>query len=1005
MLRTSLLAFFVVGFISPLHAEDWPLHRGNATRNGFTTDVLPKQLSLAWKHAATPPDSAWPRDNRMTFDRAHRVVVADGTVYFGSSADGKLYALDADTGKVKWMFYTEGPIRFAPAVWNDRIFVASDDGHLYCLKTDNGALIQKWQAGPTDQRVLGNNHLISRLPARGGPVIRDGIVYFAAGIWQSEGVHIHAINAKTGQTVWVNRDSGDIYMAQPHGGANAKSGVSAQGHLVVTDDFLLVPTGRAVPAVFDRRDGKFLYYHLQANTKRGGTPVMALDSIFLNGGMSFDLKTGSPMNSIGVGPVASYPKGFVQAVSNRLMAYSIVEKDSIDRKGKPIRVRTTELNWSAKEVAGGGALVVAGNFVVSAGGPVINTVDLNTHEVVWRAETKGNIFDLAIADGRLYASTDQGTIYCFADHTLGIRPKVNQKSESSPPTINNVAAAKAAKEILERIKITEGYCVDLGCGTGSLSLELAQRTNLRIYAVDDDLKNVAAARANLEAAGLYGTRVTVHHRKPAETRYPKYFANLIVSGRSVEGKISESARKEASRIQRPYGGVACFGKPGAMEISIRDGLAKSGSWTHQYSNAANTLCSADEIKGPLRVLWFRDIDLEMPSRHGRGHAPLFSEGRLFVEGLDALRGIDAYNGRVLWEFPLPGIQRAYNADHIVGTSGTGSNFCVSTKSVFVRTEDRCIRLDAGTGEKQATYEAPKQKNGNKGRWGYIAQHDGLLFGSLLNEKHIVRHAWRPADASMKELFTESQCLFAFDLKTGQLKWRYDAKHSIRNNALAIGDGRVFLIDRPLAANDRLDAAKRRGTASKPSTDPHPTGELICLNEKTGVRIWGNDKDIFGTMLAFSEKYDMLLMSYQSTRFKLPSEVGGRMAVFRATDGYRAWDKKVSYITRPLINDRTLVAQPAALDLLTGESQPFDIKSRSYGCGQLAGSKHLLLFRSATLGYVDLSRKAGVENFGGMRPGCWINALPVGNLVLIPDASAACNCSYQNRTWVALQGGE
>ena len=34
--------------------------------------------------------------------------------------------------------------------------------------------------------------------------------------------------------------------------------------------------------------------------------------------------------------------------------------------------------------------------------------------------------------------------------------------------------------------------------------------------------------------------------------------------------------------------------------------------------------------------------------------------------------------------------------------------------------------------------------------------------------------------------------------------------------------------------------------------------------------------------------------------------------------------------------------------------------KSYGCGQLSASRHLLLFRSATFGYYDLLRKAGVE---------------------------------------------
>jgi len=63
---------------------------------------------------------------------------------------------------------------------------------------------------------------------------------------------------------------------------------------------------------------------------------------------------------------------------------------------------------------------------------------------------------------------------------------------------------------------------------------------------------------------------------------------------------------------------------------------------------------------------------------------------------------------------------------------------------------------------------------------------------------------------------------------------------------------------------------------------------------------------------------------------------------------------------------------------------------------------MMLFRSATLGYLDLTRDAGVENYGGIRLGCWINAIPAGGLVLIPDGSAKCKCSYQMKAWFALQ---
>jgi len=83
-------------------------------------------------------------------------------------------------------------------------------------------------------------------------------------------------------------------------------------------------------------------------------------------------------------------------------------------------------------------------------------------------------------------------------------------------------------------------------------------------------------------------------------------------------------------------------------------------------------------------------------------------------------------------------------------------------------------------------------------------------------------------------------------------------------------------------------------------------------------------------------------------------------------------------------------------------QPFEFR-RSYGCGILAGCPNMLLFRSATLGYRHLAgADAKTENYGGIRPGCWVNTLPVGGIVLVPDASAACECSYLNQAWIALE---
>jgi hypothetical protein len=36
-----------------------------------------------------------------------------------------------------------------------------------------------------------------------------------------------------------------------------------------------------------------------------------------------------------------------------------------------------------------------------------------------------------------------------------------------------------------------------------------------------------------------------------------------------------------------------------------------------------------------------------------------------------------------------------------------------------------------------------------------------------------------------------------------------------------------------------------------------------------------------------------------------------------------------------------------------------------------------------------------------RPGCWINILPAGSLVLIPEGSSGCTCGYPLQTSIAF----
>ena len=927
-------------------------------------------------------------------------------ILFGSSADDQLRAIDAVTGRTRWSFFADGPIRLAPTGWRDRVFFASDDGWLYALELKNGSLLWKKRGGPTDAMVIGNERMISKWPARGGPVVQGSIVYFAAGIWPSDGVYLHALEAETGKPVWTNDETGQLLMNQPHGGAKAESGVSAQGHLAVADNGLIVPTGRAVPAMFDRSNGKLLYYHLQKNQHRGGSRAMAADQFLFNDGCLFDLKTGVLSSQVGGGALVAVPNGVVRANGRSLVRYSWSDVASVDRKGKPVKTRQlveSRLASMDREIL---EFIVADGDAVCGEDGRVSAIDYTRQRTIWWShEVEGRVLGLAAANGRVVASTDRGLVYCFdgepepprsSEQTLDDAPAFRKTSDTDH--------AKAAARILEKTSIREGYCVDLGANSGELACELARQSSLHICAIEQDPVKVESARRRLAAEGLYGTRVSVRLGTPSKTPFPKNFANLTVSSRSLAGDIDAAINQEAQRLQRPYGGKTCFGAPDNLRINTRGELAGSGSWTHQNSNPANTLCSDDTVlKGPLSMFWFRDVEFEVPNRHGQGPAPLYAKGFMVVGGVDGLCCMDAYNGRVIWTHEIPGLLKDYDGiHHDVGVGETGGAYCIGGDAVYVQNKDRCLRVDLATGRLLNEFMTPVAADATDRNWGFLAFHNGLLFGSVVNQAHRVSPRYK-----LTQLRTESVLLFAMNAATGKVQWRHEPKGSLRHNAIAIAGERVYLIDRPLIEADNVPNPRRNGRhVAKLQANAIPGGTLLALDAHSGKQVWRNEDKIYGTQLSVSERHSVLLMNYQAVRhkfFALPSETGGRLAGFDTNTGDRLWDVAANYQTRPLINDDTVYAQGGAWNIRTGEELPWKFE-RSYGCGQISASRHMMLFRSATLGYLDLTRGSGTENYGGIRPSCWINAIPAGGMALIPDGSSKCRCSYQMKAWFALQEG-
>lgn len=1140
-----LVAAISVAMTAMVCADDWPTYRHDVARSGVTPEKLATPLAESWvfrpRHAPAP---AWevPRDvpvegilelPRVRFDDANHVVAAGNILYFGSTADNKVYALDAASGRVRWTFFTGGPVRLAPTVCDNRVYFGSDDGCVYCLAAADGKVIWQRRVGPGSQQLIGHGRMISRWPVRTGVLVDNGVAYYGAGIFPSEGVYLEAARASDGQVLWRNDTGGEA--------TDTRS--SPQGYLLCTSTNLFAPQGRVSPSAFDRKDGRRLY-EIAFGKTIGGTFASLTDNQLFTGTeeiighdaatkvktawfegrqviITKDIAFITSSNAMIALSRTTYPKqGLVrfntlnqrmntnnQASTPRKEKKRLTEVirhgrgalDELDKKlaalsaddpkratiqternkaAKSLEADEAKLEATEKELAAidkqlqrmdkqlesakvemessvkwrlpcecSDSLILAGDVLFAGGQNHVIAADAATGTKLWETKVNGKVKGLTVAAGRLYASTDTGAIYCFASDKTGASSGssvVSVRTNPSPYRQDKLTAAyaAAARQIVQESGVKRGFCLVLGCETGRLALELAKRTELKIIGIEPDARKVAAARKAFDAAGFYGTRITVDQGTLDHLPYASYFANLVVSDTALLGRLNDCPAKEILRILKPCGGVAMFGQPvevkgefpvvtptglrtwfasagapgaqvteagGVWAMLKRGPLPGAGSWTHEYADAANTTCGNDKVvKCPLGLLWFGDPGpLQMVSRHRRAASPLSVNGVMLVEGEHVVSAYDAYNGLKLWERKIPNVVRT-------GVSDESSNLAADESSFYVATTNKCLRLNATTGAVKTVYSMPASPDGEPRSWCHVAVVDGLLIGTGSKTRMV------------------SDVMFACDTATGRIRWTYNG--SIQNTTISIAEGRVFFTDSGAAV---APAAKPRGksairTAKAPK--PSPLRSVTALDLATGRPVWRKQMDLagcvggshWGTLGSMVHNGVLMLFGIYTDghfwkEFFANQFDQRRVVALAASDGSQLWAKNIAYRVRPLIIGDTFHAEPWAFDLKTGEqrtrvnpitgrTEPWQFARPGHHCGTPVACENIMLFRSFYLGFYDLVGDFGTTTFGGQRPGCWINFIAANGLVMMPEASSGCMCPFptvctvvfapreENRAW-------
>ncbi|MGD1154487.1 MAG: PQQ-binding-like beta-propeller repeat protein [Terriglobia bacterium] len=126
----------------------------------------------------------------------------DGGVYFGCG-DGNVYALDAQTGRLRWKFHTRGVVHSSPAISAGVVYIGSWDSYLYALDAATGQEKWKFKTGE-DPKIF------NQVGIQSSPAVAEGTVYFGC-----RDAHLYAVDAKTGQLKWNFPTQGSWVIVSP----------------------------------------------------------------------------------------------------------------------------------------------------------------------------------------------------------------------------------------------------------------------------------------------------------------------------------------------------------------------------------------------------------------------------------------------------------------------------------------------------------------------------------------------------------------------------------------------------------------------------------------------------------------------------------------------------------------------------------------------------------------------------------------------------------------------
>ena len=132
--KSLIIAIAAAFLLVPTAAmADWVTAGANAQRTSWVSDEITGGVTPVWYRPLEP-----------YIGQNVQIVAADGKL-FVSTAKG-LYALNASTGAVEWVYATEMPLGHSPTYDNGVLYVGGFDRKLHAINAANGSRLWTYEA-------------------------------------------------------------------------------------------------------------------------------------------------------------------------------------------------------------------------------------------------------------------------------------------------------------------------------------------------------------------------------------------------------------------------------------------------------------------------------------------------------------------------------------------------------------------------------------------------------------------------------------------------------------------------------------------------------------------------------------------------------------------------------------------------------------------------------------------------------------------------------------------